>query len=117
MRIVLDAMGSDECPVPDVDGAVQAARQSGDTVILVGDQAAIERELAKYDTNSLKLEIVHAPQAVDMHDKPSNVAKLKPDSSMIVGMNLVKEGKADAFVTAGNTGSVLAIATLTTLRL
>src|SRR5260221_11967099 len=90
MRIVLDAMGSDECPVPDVDGAVQAARQSGDTVILVGDKAAIERELAKHDTSSLKLDIVRAGQADDMNDKPSNVAKAKPDSSMIVGMNLVK---------------------------
>ncbi|MEP7289833.1 MAG: phosphate acyltransferase PlsX [Chloroflexota bacterium] len=116
MRIVLDAMGSDTCPVPDVDGAVQAARASGDTIILVGDQAAIERELAKYDTKGLSLEVVHASQTVDMHDKPSQVARAKPDSSMMVGLMLVKNGKADAFVTAGNTGAALALATLSTLR-
>jgi glycerol-3-phosphate acyltransferase PlsX len=109
-------MGSDHCPVPDVDGAVQAARENGDTVILVGDKVAIERELAKYDTHGLNLEIVEASQSVDMHDKPSQVAKLKSDSSMLVGMRLVKEGQADAFVTAGNTGAALAIATLSVLR-
>lgn len=116
MKIVLDAMGSDHCPVPDVDGAVQAARANGDTIILVGDRIAIERELAKYDTQGLNLEVVHASQSVDMHDKPSQVAKLKPDSSMMVGMQLVKDGKGDAFVTAGNTGAALAIATLSVLR-
>ena len=116
MKIALDAMGSDRCPVPDVEGAVQAARENGDTIILVGDRATIERELAKYNTDGLKLEVVHASQAVDMHDKPSQVAKLKPDSSMLVAMQLVKDGKADAFVTAGNTGATLAIATLSVLR-
>jgi glycerol-3-phosphate acyltransferase PlsX len=116
MKIVLDAMGSDHCPIPDVDGAVQAARESGDTVILVGDRIAIERELVKYDTHGLNLEVVEASQSVGMHDKPSQVARLKPDSSMIVGMQLVKDGKADAFVSAGNTGAVLALATLTVLR-
>lgn len=116
MRIVLDAMGSDRCPVPDVEGAVQAARQCGETIVLVGDKASIEREVAKYNTTGLHLEIVHTSQAVDMHDRPSQVAKAKPDSSMIVGMTLVQDGKADAFVSAGNTGAVLAIATLQTLR-
>ncbi len=116
MRIVVDAMGSDNCPVPDVDGAVQAARDSGDTIILVGDEGAIERELAKYNTSGLSLEIVHAAQAVDMHDKPSEVGRTKPESSMMVGLNLVRDGKADAFVTAGNTGAALALATLYTLR-
>src|SRR5258708_32530944 len=116
MRIVVDAMGSDNCPVPDVDGAVQAARAGGDTIILVGDKTAIERELAKYDTSDLSIEVVNASHAVDMHDRPSQVARSKPDSSMFVGMNLVKDGKADAFVTAGNTGAALAIAPLHTPR-
>src|SRR5258708_36915791 len=111
MRIVLDAMGSDHAPLPDVEGAVLAARESGDTIILVGDQVAIERELVKYDTNGLKLEVVHTSQFVDMHDKPSQVIREKPDSTMMVGMQLVRDGKADAFVTAGNTGGGLAIAT------
>jgi glycerol-3-phosphate acyltransferase PlsX len=116
MKIVLDAMGSDHCPVPDVEGAVRSARESGDTIILTGDKAAIERELAKYDTKGLHLEIVHTTQAVDMRDVPSQVWRAKKDTSMAVGMNLVRDGQADAFVSAGNTGVVLALATLHTLR-
>lgn len=116
MRIVVDAMGSDTCPVPDVDGAVQAARESGDTIILVGDKLAIERELAKYDTGGLKIEVVHTSQAVTMHDHPAEVGKEKPDSSILVGLNMVRDGKADGFVTAGNTGATLALATLFSLR-
>jgi glycerol-3-phosphate acyltransferase PlsX len=99
-----------------VEGAVQAARLNGDTIILVGDNAAVERELAKHDTKGLTLEVVHAAQAVDMHDKPSQVWHTKKDSSMAVGLNLVRAGQADAFVTAGNTGAALALATLHTLR-
>jgi len=116
MRIALDAMGSDACPVPDVAGAVLAAKEYGDTVVLVGDRPLIERELAKHQTNGLQLEVVHAGQAITMSDKPSVVGKDKPDSSMHVGMRLVKDGKADGFVTAGNTGAAHAIAMLFTLR-
>src|SRR3954468_6389811 len=94
MKIVVDAMGSDACPVPDVDGAVQAARESGDTIILTGDKAAIERELAKYATAGLKLEVVHTSQAVTMNDKPSQVWRSKKDSSMAVGLGLVRDGQA-----------------------
>lgn len=116
MRIALDAMGSDTFPEPDVAGAVLAAREYGETIFLVGDEARIKAELGKHQTAGLKLDIVHAPQMVEMTDKPSVVGKAKPNSSMHVGMNLVKDGRADAFVTAGNTGAALAIATLHTLR-
>ncbi len=116
MRIVVDAMGSDRCPIPDVEGAVQAARAGGDTIVLVGDEAAIRSQLARHKTVNLSLEVVHAPQAIAMSDKPSQVARLKPDSSMAVGMRLVRDGQADGFVTAGNTGAALALATLTTLK-
>ncbi len=122
MRIVVDAMGSDRRPDPDVAGAVQAARefkqQAGQqtTIVLVGDTNIVERELAKHDITGLLIEIVHASQAIDMHEKPSRILRSKPDSSMMVGLNLVHTGKADAFVTAGNTGAVLALATLHTLR-
>lgn len=112
MRIVVDAMGSDEFPAPDVAGSVLAAREFGDTLIIVGDEAAIRAELAKHDTAGLSLEVVHASQAVTMTDKPSQVVKGKPDSSMHVGMGLVRAGQADAFVTAGNTGGALGIAML-----
>jgi glycerol-3-phosphate acyltransferase PlsX len=116
MRIALDAMGSDTFPEPDVAGAVLAAREYGDTIYLVGDEARLRAELGKHQTAGLKLEIVHASQSVEMTDKPSTVGKAKPDSSMHVGMNLVRDGRADGFVTAGNTGAALAIATLHTLR-
>lgn len=116
MKIVVDAMGSDRNPVPDVEGAVLAAREFGDTIILVGDQARVEQELTRHDTAGLALEVVHAPQAVTMEDKPGVVGRSKPDSSMHIGTRLVKERKADAFVTAGNTGAALAISTLHTLK-
>lgn len=116
MKIVLDAMGSDQNPAPDVEGAVLAAREFGETIILVGNQPQIERELKRHDTSGLSLEVVHAEQAVTMEDKPGTVGRAKPRSSMHVGMQLVKDGQGDAFVTAGNTGAALAIATLHTLR-
>jgi glycerol-3-phosphate acyltransferase PlsX len=116
MRIVVDAMGSDHNPVPDVEGAVLAARAYGITIVLVGDQVLINAELAKHDTTGLPLEIVHAPEAITMTDRPSMVGRSKPESSMHVGMQLIKEGKGDAFVTVGNTGAVLAIALLHTLK-
>ncbi len=116
MRIVVDAMGSDNRPQPDVEGAVAAAREYSDTIILVGDQRLIEVELAKHETVWLPVEIVHAEDEITMSDKPSIVARSKPKSSMHIGMNLVKEGKGDAFVTCGNTGAALGIATLKTLR-
>ena len=112
MRIAVDAMGSDNQPGPDIAGAVMAAQAFGDTIILVGDRPTIEAELAKKSTADLSLDIVHAPEVVTMMDKPAEVVKGKPDSSLHIGMKLVRQGQADAFVTAGNTGAVLAIATL-----
>lgn len=112
MKIVVDAMGSDDHPGPDVAGAVQAAREFGDHIILVGDQAKIEAELASQNTSGLALEVVHASQAVSMEDKPSQIVKSKPESSMHVGLSLVKDGRAEAFVSAGNTGAILAVAML-----
>jgi glycerol-3-phosphate acyltransferase PlsX len=116
MRIVVDAMGSDNHPGPDVEGAVLAAREFGDTIILVGDRERVQAELARHETTGLSIEVVHASQQITMEDRPGLVGRAKPDSSMHVGMRLVATGDADAFVTAGNTGAVLAIATLHTLK-
>jgi len=110
MRIVLDAMGSDRAPGPDVAGAVQAAQRFGQEIVLVGREKEIERELASHDTDGLPLSVVHAGQVVEMHEHPSQAVRSKPDSSMVVGMALVRDGKADAFVSAGNSGGVLAAA-------
>jgi len=116
MRIVVDAMGSDNYPEPDVAGAVMAAREWADEIILVGDRRRVETELAKHDTAGLALRVVHAGEVIEMTDKPSESARKKVDSSMHVGMNLVRDGEADGFVTMGNTGGVLAVATLHSLR-
>lgn len=117
MRIALDAMGSDECPGPDVAGAVLAAREwRDDTILLVGDQTKIKQELDKHETAGLKIEIVHAEEAITMEDKPGVCWKDKPRSSMHIGMELVKQGQADGFATAGNTGAAMAVALLATLK-
>lgn len=116
MRIVVDAMGSDRHPGPDVGGAVQAAREFNEEIILVGDEQQIKTELAGHDTAGLSISVVHAHEVITMTDKPSVASRSKPDSSMHVGLNLVKAGEADAFVSAGNTGGILAVAMLHTLR-
>lgn len=116
MRIAIDAMGSDNHPSPDVEGAVLAAREFGEEIILVGDQAVITAELAKHNTAGLPLTIQHASEAVTMLDKPQEVVRGKPNSSMHVGMQLLQDGQAEAFVTAGNTGAALAVAMLGPLR-
>lgn len=109
MRIVLDAMGSDNRPVPDVAGAVMAAREWGDEILLVGPEPVVRAELARHETEGLPISIVHAPEIIEMHEH-TDAVKRKHDSSIRVGMRLVKEGKADAFVSAGNTAAVLAAA-------
>lgn len=116
MRIVVDAMGSDTHPGPDVAGAVQAAREFGDEIILAGDETVIKNALSEHDTAGLPIHIQHASEVIEMTDKPAEASRKKKDSSMHVGMRLVKDGEAEAFVTAGNTGGVLAVATLHTLR-
>lgn len=112
----MDVMGSDNHPVPDVEGAIMAAREFGDSIFLVGDEAQIKKVITKHNIANLRIEIVHASQSIDMTDKPSLVGKEKPQSSMHVGMELVRSDQADAFVTAGNTGAILAIATLFILK-
>lgn len=109
MKIVLDAMGSDANPVPDVAGAVWAARELGVTVMLVGDETKIKSELAKHKIDGLDLPIVHAPTAIAMTEHVEAI-KEKKDASMNLGMKLVKEKQAAAFVTAGNTGAAMAAA-------
>jgi glycerol-3-phosphate acyltransferase PlsX len=114
IRIALDAMGSDSAPVSEVAGAVAALRKAARRfhVVLVGNEAAIRAELSKTDTSGLDFSILHASDVITMHDSPVAALKQKPDSSIVVGMNLHKAGKVDAFVSAGNTGAVTAASTL-----
>ena len=116
MKIAVDAMGSDTHPGPDVAGAIMAAQEFGSEIILVGKKNVIEAELKKYDTAGLPLQIQHASQVIEMTDRPSEAIRSKKDSSMHVGTGLVRDGAADAFVSAGNTGGILAVATLQTLH-
>ncbi|MBN8657026.1 MAG: phosphate acyltransferase PlsX [Anaerolineae bacterium] len=108
-RIVVDAMGSDDHPVPDIVGSIMAAREYGVEIILVGDEAKIKPVLEKQDTKGLNIRVVHAPEMLTMEDKGEALvlkARAKDSqNSMAVGMDMVKRGEADAFVTAGNTGA------------
>jgi phosphate acyltransferase len=108
-RIVVDAMGSDEYPTPDVVGAVLAAREYGVEIILVGDEAKIAPVLAAQNVGDLPIQVVHAPEMLTMDDKGMALVlkARRPNSknSMAVGIDLLKNGQADAFVTAGNTGA------------
>ena len=114
IRIVLDAMGSDQYPTPDVAGAVLAAREYGVEIILVGDEAQIKPVLEAQNPGSLPIRIVHAPEMLTMEDKGMALAlkarRGNAKNSMAVGIDLLKSGQADAFVTAGNTGAALATA-------
>lgn len=111
IRIVVDAMGSDNYPTPDVEGAVMAAREYGVEIILVGDQAKIRPVLGAQNPGSLPIRIVHAPEMLTMEDKGEDLAfkarHKDAKNSMAVGIDLVKNGEAEAFVTAGNTGAAM----------
>jgi glycerol-3-phosphate acyltransferase PlsX len=113
MRIVLDAMGSDDCPGPEVQAAVQAAQQFGDEIILVGPEERLKPMLVEAGGANL-VRLVNAPDIITMDDKGLKLAlKAKrrgSKTSMAVGMDLVLNGEANAFVTAGNTGGALATA-------
>jgi phosphate acyltransferase len=108
-RVVVDAMGSDEFPTPDVIGAVMAAREYGVEIILVGDEQKIKPVLAAQNPGNLPITVVHAPEMLTMEDKGMALVlkARRPNSknSMAVGIDLVKSGDADVFVTAGNTGA------------
>ena len=109
--IALDAMGSDRAPKPEVEGAIQAARRFGIQVTLVGPEDRLRAEFLRHPfSRSLPISIVHASEVITMDDKAVQAVRAKRDSSMRVGLRLVREGKADAFITAGNTGAAMATA-------
>ena len=108
--IALDAIGGDNAPGETVAGAVEAARELDLRVALVGRPEAIVAELAKHGGRPEKLSVVPASEVIEMDEHPAQAARQKKDSSMVVGLRLVKRGEADAFVSAGNTGAVMAAA-------
>ncbi len=112
MKIGVDAMGGDYAPGAAVEGAVMAARELGCHILLVGRPDVVKRELALQDVEGLDIDIVPASQTVAMDESPSSAFRKKKDSSITVGINLLKSGEAQAFVSAGNTGAVMAVGTL-----
>ena len=106
MTIILDAMGSDDRPIPEVKAAVTASNALKEEIILVGDEEQLKTLLQDIPGDKSRIEIVHAPEALDMSDHIVD-ARAKKQNTMRIGMELVKEGRGDAFVTAGNTGMAM----------
>lgn len=107
-RVVLDAMGGDNAPQAPVQAAVDAIRTRTDIkVILVGQEEVVREELSKYEYPKAQIELVDAPEVIEMAEPPVLAIRRKKQSSIVVGLNLVKSGEADAFVSAGSTGAVL----------
>jgi glycerol-3-phosphate acyltransferase PlsX len=110
VKIAVDAMGGDHGPAVVVEGAVAAVREFGASVVLVGDTAAIERELARLGVSAADVAVRHASQVVGMGESPSQALRRKRDSSLRVAAELVRDGAASAFISAGNTGAAMAVA-------
>jgi phosphate acyltransferase len=110
ITIAVDAMGGDHAPRPEVEGAVVAAREFGVRILLVGLAPELKRELAKHAHRGLPIEIVPASEVITMHDSPSQAFRKKKDSSAHVAAKLVRDGLADGFISAGNTGAVMSVA-------
>ncbi|MEL7657406.1 MAG: phosphate--acyl-ACP acyltransferase, partial [Bacillota bacterium] len=108
MKIVVDGMGGDNAPLEIVKGAVEAAVLTEHKIILIGDETKINNELGKYKYNTEQISVVHASEVISNDDAPVKAVRTKQDSSMVKGINMVKSGEADLFVSAGNTGALMA---------
>lgn len=109
MRIAIDAFGSDHAPLPEIEGAVLAIKEDYcDEVVLVGDESVISGHLEKFFYDKSRISIVHASQRITMEDEPSSSFRTKRDSSLVRAIELHHSGGADAMVSAGNTGAVMA---------
>lgn len=112
IRIALDAMGSDHAPQAEIEGAILAADEHYGQIILVGDKERLEQGIKKYKKNLSNLSIQHASEVIGMEDSPAASVRRKKDSSISVAVDLLKEGRADCLVSAGNTGAVVCATTL-----
>ncbi|MBV9228456.1 MAG: phosphate acyltransferase PlsX [Chloroflexi bacterium] len=117
VRVALDAMGGDNAPGEIVLGAVQAAREYGMGVYLVGREEAIRAELAKHDTSELDLPILHTDEVIEMDEHPANAVRRKKNASMLLALQLVRDGEALGAVSAGNSGAMMAASLFTLKRL
>lgn len=108
MRIVVDGMGGDNAPAAIVEGCVDAASLIAHQIIIVGDQEQIDAELKKYKYDSEQIKVVHATEVITNEDTPVRAVRTKQESSMVIGITMVKEQEADLFISAGNTGAIMA---------
>jgi len=108
-RVVVDAMGGDYAPEWIIRGAVEAINEGAKTqIILTGKEDVIKKELAKYTYDQSKIEVVNATEEITCHEAPVQAVRSKKDSSLVVGLNMVKNGEADAIISAGSSGAILA---------
>ena len=108
IRVAVDAMGGDNAPVEMVAGAVEAVKKKPEIqILLVGQEKTVQEELSKYTYDKEKIQVVNASEVIATEEPPVNAIRKKKDSSIVVGMNLVKNGQADAFVSAGSSGAIL----------
>ncbi|WP_367926163.1 phosphate acyltransferase PlsX [uncultured Ruthenibacterium sp.] len=117
MTIIIDAMGGDNAPVEILKGAAQAVREYGVSIIAVGNAQKIEKAVRDNNLDLSDITVVNATEEISMCDEPTAAIRHKKDSSMVVGLRMLAEGKGDAFVSAGSTGALLAGATLIVKRL
>jgi len=117
VRVALDAMGGDNAPGEIVLGAVQVAREYGMGVYLVGREDAIRAELAKHDAAGLDLPIIHTDEVIEMDEHPATAVRRKKNASMMVALQLVRDGKALGAVSAGNSGAMMAASLFTLKRI
>ena len=108
MRIILDGMGGDNAPGEIVRGAVEESKLIEDEIVIVGDGDKIEFQLKKYKYSDEKISVKHASEVIENDDAPVRAVRRKKDSSMVVGLNMVKSGEGDLFISAGNTGALMA---------
>ena len=106
MKIILDLMGGDNAPLAPLDGAAQAVKEYGVQVVGLGDEALIRRTAAENDISLEGIELVNCTENIEMCDEPARAVRQKKDSTIVVGLNMLKEGRGDAFVSAGSTGAL-----------
>ena len=117
MRIAVDAFGGDNAPLEVIRGSCDAVKELGVDIVLVGDEGVIKSCAEENGIDLGRIEIVHAPEIFNMHDQPTEILKSKKNTSMAVAFELVANGKADAFVSAGSTGAVVVGATFIIKRI
>lgn len=108
MKIIIDGMGGDNAPVEIVKGVIEASNQIEHHLVIVGKEEAIKKELSKYKYDKNKISIKNATEVIENDDTPVRAVRRKKDSSMVVGINMVKDGEGDIFISAGNTGALMA---------